>query len=219
MTVSLHAGRWQELGAPFPRDGRAVFWLHEGVGVHNSAAHTLIVIMAQFKASTFRMRTDLITYPDTYVSGMSLEGQPATLHVDNWNSLDHLAHGFISRSQQVIFKIDQDGVRVFNELCVRLVYAGQLLALIVNRMHAFSQCGDALLSTHDALLHAWQSHPLSVPLPYNPSCVVYSRLQCASLGTFRTSETHIDHFPRRISISCHDMLLRRALTHSLSLGK
>jgi len=70
--------------------------------------------MRQFKGHKFLMLIDLSTYPEAKLSGRSLEGQSATLHVENWASAAALARCFISLSHQVIFKVDQDGVRVFN---------------------------------------------------------------------------------------------------------
>ena len=80
----------------------------------NYAAHTLSVNMTQFNGNMFLMLIDLSTYPEANVSGRSLEGQSATLHVENWASAAGIARCFTSLSHKVIFKVDHDGVRVFN---------------------------------------------------------------------------------------------------------
>ena len=101
-------------------DIRSKAWLNcssactKAYGVQNSAAHSVSVNMTQFKGSRFLMLIDLSTYLAAKFSGRSLEGQSATLHVENWQSAADLARCFISLSHQVIFKVDQDGVRVFN---------------------------------------------------------------------------------------------------------
>ena len=113
VSVYLQVGS-KKLGHPFTGLAELLYRVHEGCGVSNLAAHTLSVNMTQFKGHTFVMLIDLSTYPEANVSGSSLEGQSATFHVKNWESGTPLARCFISLPHQVMFKVDQDGVRVFN---------------------------------------------------------------------------------------------------------
>jgi hypothetical protein len=113
ISVYMQVGS-KKLGHPFQGHAELLYRVHEGVGVQNSAAHTLSLNMSQFKGHKFLVLIDLSTYPEAKFSGRSLEGQSATLHVENWASTAELARCFISLSHQVIFKVDQDGVRVFN---------------------------------------------------------------------------------------------------------
>ena len=78
-------------------------------GVQNSAARTLSVNMTQFKGSKFIRLIDLSAYPEAKCPRIALEGQSATLHVENWQSAADIARCFISLSHQMIVKVDQDG--------------------------------------------------------------------------------------------------------------
>lgn len=76
--------------------------------------------MAQIKAKRCTELIEFSAYMEARCSKMYIECQYATLHADTGNITDALARCFISLSHQAMFTIGQDGVNVFNELCVSM---------------------------------------------------------------------------------------------------